>query len=187
MISSPLGKMLFQFRTFTLGAWSKQTLSSWHMADAEAVTGLLFSSVLGALAYATQTALNGLGLPGKDWEKLAKDKLSEKQILAAGFQRAGASSIIPSIIDTALGLGGQTPVFNTRSTQQPSGGLLQNPTFGLYDSLYGTVRKANKAAFGDDEWTSADYRTASRALNPLHNYPLMIQFINATSGVRPSP
>ena len=181
MIASPLGKLLFQFRNFTLGAWSKQTMSSLHMADPEAAFSFMGSMVFGSMAYATQSALNGLGLQGEEAQKWSEDRLSVHKIAAAAFQRAGASSLMPGACDFGAGLLGLDPFFDTRSTQQPTQGWSSNPTTGLIDSIYKGVRGVNQSVLGGDDYSSQDFRNLSRAVNVLHNYPIMLQTINAAS------
>lgn len=186
MLSHPVAKLLAQFRTFTLGAWSKQTLSNIHMHEMNDLNGFLFSMMIGAVGFAIQTRLNSFGLGEEEMKKINEEKLSVKGLAKAGFQRAGASSIIPGLIDTGIGLTGGDPWFNARSTQQPTGGLLSNPTLGAIDGIYSGIRGLTTAAHEDGHMTSKDFIAASRAVNILHNYPIMLQLMNGASSNFPA-
>ena len=186
MLGEPFAKLIFQFRTFVLGAWSKQTLSAAHNRELGDLYGFMASMMFGAMAYTVQTNLSLIGLSAEDHKKAASDRLSDAKIAMAGFQRAGASSLIPGAFDFGAGILGFDPWFNTRSTQQPTQGLYANPTIGLVDDVYKGLRGVNTALHEDGTLTSGDVRNISRALNVLHNYPLMLQTINATSSLLPA-
>nr|WP_280142658.1 D-alanyl-D-alanine carboxypeptidase family protein [Methylobacterium gossipiicola] len=186
MLGSPMAKLLFQFRNFTIGAWSKQTLSAVHNHELNDLFGFMASMLFGAMAYTVQTNLSLIGLSEEDRKKAVSDRLSDAKIAMAGFQRAGASSLIPGAFDFGAGIAGFDPWFNTRSTQQPSAGLLANPTAGLVDDFMKGIGGVTGSFHEGGKLVSGDVRNLSRALNVLHNYPLMIQTINATSSLLPA-
>jgi len=186
MLGSPFAKILFQFRNFVIGAWSKQTLSAVHNHELNDLSGFMASMMFGAMAYTVQTNLNLLGMSEEDKKKAAGDRLSDAKIAMAGFQRAGASSLIPGAFDFGAGIAGFDPWFNTRSTQNPSAGLLANPTAGLADDFLKGVGGVTSSFHEGGKLVSGDVRNLSRALNVLHNYPLMLQTINATSSLLPA-
>jgi hypothetical protein len=186
MLGEPFAKLLVQFRSFVLGAWSKQTLSAVHNHELNDLFGFMASMMFGAMAYTVQTNLNLIGLSGEDRKKAMSDRLSDTKIIQAGFQRAGASSLLPGAFDFGAGILGFDPWFNTRSTQQPTQGLIANPTIGLVDDAYKGLRGATTALHGDGTFTSGDARSLSRAVNVLHNYPVMIQLMNTASSSRPA-
>lgn len=182
VLGHPIAKLLLQIRSFTLGAWSKQTLSSIHMRDWEALNGFWASMVFGGgAAYTAQTALNGIGLTGKDREEYVRSRLSDGKIVTAAIQRAGQSSLLPGILDFGGGVFGFEPVFDTRSTGQPTQGWGANPTTGLVDSLYKGTQGVAESVLQGESYTGKDFRNLSRAVNVLHNFPLVLQGINATS------
>jgi hypothetical protein len=186
MLGSPFAKILFQFRNFVIGAWSKQTLSAVHNHELNDLFGFMASMMFGAMAYTVQTNLNLLGMSDEDKKKAASDRLSDAKIAMAGFQRAGASSLIPGAFDFGAGIAGFDPWFNTRSTQNPSAGLLANPTAGLVDDFMKGAGGVTSSFHEGGRLVSGDVRNLSRALNVLHNYPLMLQTINATSSLLPA-
>lgn len=184
ILGHPVAKLLTQFRSFSIGAWSKNTLSNIHMRDWESVNAVFASAAFGGLAYITQTYSQSLGLPEKDRKKFLEERLSDKKIAAAHFQRTGFSSLIPGVADFGLGLVGLDPLFDTRSTGQPTQGWAANPTTGLIDSAYGAIRELGQTV-GGEEYSSKDFRQLMSVVNPFHKYPLMLQTINATSGAFP--
>jgi hypothetical protein len=186
MLGHPLAKVVFQFRNFVLGAWSKQTLSALHTHELNDLYGFMASMMFGSMAYAVQTNLSLIGLNETDRAKAMSDRLSDRKVAQAGFQRAGASSLIPGAFDFGAELFGFDPMFNTRSTQQPTAGLLSNPTVGLVDGLYVGLKGATTSMHEDGHMTSGDVRNLSKALNVLHNYPAMLQLINTASAQYPS-
>ncbi|MGC5778329.1 transglycosylase SLT domain-containing protein [Methylobacterium sp. NFXW15] len=183
VMGSPFAKLLFQFRTFTIGAWSKQTLSSLHLHEANDLFGFMASMMFGSMAYAVQTNLNTLWMNEEDRKKVHDERLNPKKIAMAGFQRAGASSLIPGMWDFGTGMIGLDPLFDTRSTQQPTKGLAANPTLGLIDSIHGATRGLTTAAYPDGHLTSGDVR---RALTILGNFPGFVHMVNATSAPFPA-
>ncbi|WP_245930727.1 M15 family metallopeptidase [Methylobacterium radiodurans] len=186
VLGHPVAKVVTQFRNFVLGAWSKQTLSALHTHELNDLYGFMASMMFGAMAYTVQTNLSLIGLSEEDRAKAASDRLSDRKIAQAGFQRAGASSLIPGAFDLGAELFGFDPLFNTRSTQQPTAGLMSNPTVGLLDGLYTGVKGFTGSLHEDGHVTSGDVRNLSKALNVLHNYPGMLQLINTASSRYPS-
>lgn len=181
VLGHPIARLLFQFRSFTLGAWSKQTLSSLHLRDWEALNGFWVSMVFGGAAYTAQTALNGIGLSGKDREEYVRLRLSDEKVALAAIQRAGQSSLLPGILDFGGGVFGFEPFFDTRSTGQATQGWGANPTTGLIDSVVKGAKGVSEAALHGEAFTGQDFRNLSRAVNVLHNFPLVLQSVNSTS------
>jgi hypothetical protein len=123
--------MLFQFRTFMLGAWTKQTLSSIHLRDREAVSAFLLTNFLAGLVYVAKTNLQAVGR--SDREGYLDKRLTPENVALAAFQNGGASSLIPMVMDSGLTLAGQAPVFDFRNTGLPSNAIFGNPTMSLLD------------------------------------------------------
>jgi Transglycosylase SLT domain len=186
LLGSPFARILFQFRNFSIGAWSKQTLSAMHTHQVEDLHGFAASMMFGAMAYAVQTRLNIAGLQGEDFDREMERRLSNEKIVAAAFQRAGASSLIPGAWDFGSPLLGLDPVFDTRSTQQPTQGLASNPTFGLIDSLHGGFHDFNKSLRPGEHLSSGEYGRLMRAMVPVANFPGVLQLLNLSSRAYPA-
>lgn len=138
-VSHPIAGMMTQFRVFTLGAYTKQTLKHLHFRDKEALAGAIWSSMLATAAYAAQVKVRALGRD--DAEEFEQKLLSPENMTAAALGRAGWASFLPMIVDTASFNGAlYSPVFgNIRSTTQSSDLIFGNPTFGLVDDLTKSV------------------------------------------------
>lgn len=130
-----LGKMLFQFRTFMLGAWFKQTL--WHakMADREALGAVMWSMMTGGVIYTAQTLAQAS--TRSDREEFLKQKLHPVQMAMNVFQRTGFSSIMPMLLDIPLQVGKSPFTFNGRTTGQNSDPITGNPSMSLYGDITG--------------------------------------------------
>jgi hypothetical protein len=188
MLGHPLAKLFFQFRSFTLGAWSKNTLSNIHMNDFETYHAFAASMAFGAMAYMAQVYLNAQGMGEKEKQKFLEERLDDKKIFAAAFQRAGFTSLMPGMIDTGVGLLGYDPLFNTRATQQPTQGLVQVPALGMVDNAYKGVHALTSSFLPqrqeDGSWergvyTQKDFKATVNAINLLGNMPGLVNLINA--------
>ena len=131
-MTKPVGRMVIQFRTFAIQSWEKQTLRTIQVRDARAFIGWALTGVLGSLAYVGQQYAGSL--TDKDKRRALKKNLSMKNIAAQGFARSGASSILPSVVDTTSSFFGADPLFQSRYSGLSSRGLMSNPTFDLFDS-----------------------------------------------------
>ncbi|CAA0110460.1 Uncharacterised protein [Starkeya nomas] len=130
-MSHPVAKTVLQFRTFVIGAHSKQMLHNIHMWDRESLTNFLGSMVAGQLGHVAQTVANAPMLS----EKQLEERLSLQGIAMGGFQRVGMVALLPLMVDTVARAFGQPGVFNSRSTDQTSDVWFGNPTTGLLDDI----------------------------------------------------
>jgi len=126
-----LGKVLTQFRSFAVNAYSKQFLHNVHFRDME--TFMVFSMGLmsSSLAYiGQQTANNWM-----DGEKL-EDRLSLDNIVKGSLQKHGMLTLFPGLVDTAMQLTGFDPVFKYgRSSGQAASFIAGNPTVSTINNL----------------------------------------------------
>ena len=164
---STAGKFLFQFRSFMMNAFFKQTLHGVAMRDAANTVGLLTTSLLGGMSYTLQTLLNET-----DEEKLDK-KLAPEKIALAGFNRSGYSSLIPATTDTAIGLltGGTVGGLfaHGRSSGLGTGLIAGNPSVDLADKGAQALAGGPNALLRDDYALSqADVRAMAGVL-PYQN------------------
>jgi hypothetical protein len=154
--SNPIGKLFFQFRSFMLAAYTKQTLHSIHMRDWPAFTSFMFSMVFGGLAFSAQTYLQSIGRSDQQQfltEKLGDDDKGsmEKKLALAAFQRTGASSLFPMMADQMTWMAGFDPLFAARSTSLPSQGLVSNPTLSLVDNILMSTRSLTNGEYSQTD------------------------------------
>jgi hypothetical protein len=151
-----VGKVLTQFRSFSLVAWNKQFLFGVNHMSPEIATAWGASMLFAGLSYVAQTGLNYAHSP-KDLEQ----RLSIGHIAASSFQRAGFSSIMPMGISTF-----GTAAFNVdpfqfgRTTGQSTNLITGNPTYDLaFNKLYGTLNNtAQSFLTSDHAWTKNDIK-----------------------------
>ncbi|MCO5092978.1 class I SAM-dependent methyltransferase [Bosea sp. (in: a-proteobacteria)] len=124
-----LGRMVFQFRSFVMGAWARHLMHNIHMRDWETATTFLLTGLGGVLTHIAYSHYRYASDPRRE-EKLDR-ALSWQGLLAGGFQRTSWSSFVPTAADSVLALAGQDPVFGFRMSGQASNFLTGNPTFSL--------------------------------------------------------
>lgn len=105
LMSSMLGKLLFQFRNFAITAFTKQFLNGLAQRDMRTFLGFLSTVVFGGVSYALQTAANYGGTDQFE------EKMTFDRVAAASLARSGYSSILPMTIDSLveMGSGGEVP------------------------------------------------------------------------------
>lgn len=171
-----LGRMVFQFRSFVMGAWARHLMHNIHMRDWETATTFLLTGLGGVLTHIAYSHYRYATDPRRE-EKLDR-ALSWQGLLAGGFQRASWSSFVPSLADTALSLAGQEPVFGFRMTSQPSHLVTGNPTFGLFDDVKnGVGGMAGNALSRDNQLSQRDVTNLVRAF-PWGNWVPFIHLMN---------
>lgn len=109
-----VGRVLIQFRSFMLNAYSKQLLHNFEIDGMKAFMPWAYGMVFGGLAYTLRQTANTVGLP--DRREQLKERLSAKNIAAGAFNTAGMSSLIPAGVDTIWQFTGNEPVFQYART-----------------------------------------------------------------------
>jgi hypothetical protein len=165
--SNPLWQMMFQFRTFTLGAWAKQFLHNVHMKDMTSLNTMVMTMVSSAAVYAIQTQLQAIGRSDKD--NFLEKRLSPGSMAKAAFARSGWSSIIPMGIDSAAMVAGVSPQFDFRTTGQTTDILFGNPTTGLLDDLQKFSKGIVRPPYEGRDRSQTEYRNIARVF-PFQNW-----------------
>lgn len=175
-MSHPIAKVFLQFRTFMVGAYSKQTLKAANFRDAMVLHQIMLTAGFAAAGYIAQTKIQSIGR--SDQDKFLEDRLNPKAIAEAAFSRAAMSSILPMLIDSGRLLVGTEPLFSfTRTTGQASDAWLGNPTKSLADD----VAKASASIAGlteDRPWSQEEARNLLRVM-PFANSLPMVMGLNA--------
>jgi len=169
-MTSDFGRVLIQFRSFTVAAYEKQllrnTMAVQHARDWDSFSAFIYPLFTGAMAYVAMTHTQSIGR--KDREKFLKQRLSNANIATAAFQRGAWSSIIPMSIDTITGSAGFDPLFSARSSGLESDPLFGNPTADLL--INGRKAFAGLTApFRNDYDYSQDDMRNLRKLLPFQN------------------
>ena len=176
---SPLFRSVMQLRQFVLTAWHNNTLHNLNMRDGESlahVTATLFSA---AVVYAAQVRLQAA--TERDPDKFLKERLAPGAFSAAVFQRSAFSSILPTIADTAISPFAD-PIFNYRTSGQPSNVLLGNPSMGLMNDIQAAGQGLLFPIFDGRPRSQQEYKAMMRVL-PLQNFmPIQSLFSTMVSG-----
>jgi hypothetical protein len=177
-----IGKILTQFRSFTLVAWAKQGMHNLHYADASTAVAWSLSMVFAGAAYAAQNAINFAHDDAQRRKRLEIDEIAK-----AAFQRAGFASLTPGAIDTVMQFTRGEPMFAYgRTTGLGTGFIVGNPTMDLVSSkILGTLQNASRSVFDDEHlWTRKDVKNGLGLFLP--NYIGVRNFVDAASSEFPS-
>lgn len=166
-MSNPVARIFLQFRSFTMGAWSKQLLHNIHMRDGETFALFTMTSAWAGIAYMMQTYAQSVGR--SDREAFLEERLSPAAIGKASFQRAGYASLIPTVVDTAAAMGGLDPMFDYRSSGQVSNVLFGSPTVGLLDNARSVTGPLQSSVFEGRALSQREIRQINSVL-PFSNF-----------------
>jgi len=180
--TSDYARILTQFRTFTLGSYTKQLMNRLYVLaetrgkDFHTYSAFMASMIGAVQFYAVQSYINSFGR--SDQKQYLEKRLSPENLAKIGFLRSSWSSLIPGAVDTAL-----TPFLETlpfsygRNTELSSQFLSGIPTINLIQSTLDTTRALKKIAF--DPTYQASKRDVQKGLSliALQN-ALIIKNIN---------
>jgi len=145
-------RILTQFRTFTLGSYTKQLMNRLYVLaetrgkDFQTYSAFMASMVGAVQFYAVQSYINSFGR--KDQKQYLEKRLSPENLAKIGFLRSSWSSLIPGAIDTALyPFLDDLPFSYGRNTDLASNFLSGIPTINLVSSTFDTTRNLTKMAF----------------------------------------
>jgi len=178
---TPMGQIMFQFRSFVMNAWGKQLLSNLNQRDLQTGMSWMYATSLGVVAYVGQQHLNTLG--AEDREEVLEERLSLKNVATGGFQRAGFASLMPMMADTANTWANpwvDEPLFAYgRTSGQLTDIITGNPSVDAVSSLRGGALGGIKAGAREDYEMSSEQVDDLYSLIPLNNTYGLRNFSNA--------
>lgn len=166
MVGTWFGKVIFQFRSFVIGAWARHLLHNIHMRDWQTALTFLWTGLGGALTHVAHSHLSTLGR--SDREEELKRRLSAKSIILNGWARTSYASFMPQLVDTAMAFTDHDPLF-TRVSGQATDAFLGNPTVGLLNDSRNAVRGLVGNSRGGNDLSQADVRNALKVF-PFQNW-----------------
>ena len=167
-MTSTMGKILTQFRTFMLVSHAKQFLHNIKRNDFAAYSAMMWSCFYGGAAYTLQTHVNAIGRDDK--EDFLRERLSAEEIGKAAFQRSSWAALLPGSWDTLMWATGQEPVFAyKRTTGLATSFIAGNPVFDLLDTAGKVARGGTRAAFNEEYQWSRGQQRALNSLLPFQN------------------
>lgn len=170
-----LGKIMTQFRAFPIHAYSKQLIHGVAMNDMQTYMAFSYGIATASMAYMAQTYINH----GSDREELKK-RMTWKSIIAGTTQKHAMSSILPSTVDTVLGVAGVDPLFKYgRSTGNDASFITGNPTVKLLGTLGAAKNIPTSVLFNPDyKFSQQDTRVLRDMLPNLIGVKQGIKMMN---------
>jgi len=181
MFSSPMGRTILQFRSFMLAAWTKQFMQgvNYGMGGGreafETFATFAGTTFMAGLVFIARTNIQAAGR--SDREEYLKNRLSERNIVAASLQNSSWFTLLAPITETALYAVGQDPLLAHRNSGI-SNQLWDSPTTDLIESTLGASRVMAGALFGNENLTQNDMRSL-RQLAPFQNAMGIMQLFDA--------
>ena len=167
-MTSVVGKIITQFRAFTLVAHAKQFLFGVRRRDFASFQAMSYSSLFAGAAYTLQTHINSLGR--SDREKFLEERLSASEIGKAAFARSTWAAILPGMTDTFLKTIGEDQMFGyTRSTGLASNFFNGIPTVDFINKASNVVSGGFRAALNEEYQWSQGQQRALNSLAPYNN------------------
>lgn len=157
-------QLFTQFRTFTLVAYEKQLMHNIAAKDGQATLAMLYSTFFAGSAYVLQTTLNSVGR--EDQEEFLEERLSNKAIAAAAFQRASYATLVPAMIDTGAMFIMDDPIFAYGRSTGLSSNLIQGiPAVDLVDDVFKASTGVSKALLNPDvQWSQGHQKAFNSVL-----------------------
>jgi hypothetical protein len=171
MMSHPIAQTLMQFRSYAMTAWENQLLHGLAARDGRTFAQFTASMISGAMVYAVQTNLQALGR--SDADKFLEEKFSPHKFGAAVFQRAGFSSLLPMIIDSAAVFTPAGPVFDARPSGQSTDFIFGNPFFSLINDAQKTTRTIMQRTWDGKEMSQPELRQMARTMFLQNTMPII--------------
>jgi len=158
---STTGKIMTQFRSFMLSAWTKQTLHGIHHRDFQAFVTFQLGMFVAGLSYIAQQSLN-IADPEERKKRLAPDEIAK-----AAFLRSAHSSLAPAMIDQVVRATGEDPLFAySRASGLASDFIGGVPTVDTVDKLGQLLEVPSAIIRPDQQVTQRDLRNV-RSLLPV--------------------
>lgn len=154
LMHTTMGKLLFQFRSFAINAYTRHSLHAASRLDSTAGIAFATGTAFGALSVLGRTVANY----GPNDERTKKLVENPAHLAKSGFQVGSLSSILPMLVDTGADLIGSDPVFGNagRSTDLASSALMGVPTIDLMKKMYRALGIPANAIRTDKEVSKQD-------------------------------
>lgn len=182
-MTSTMGQILTQFRTFMLVSYAKQTLHNIKANDFRGYSGMAYSAAFAGLSYIAQTQANAQFR--EDKEEFLKERLSIEAIGKASFQRSSWASLFPALVDTGAMFYTDDPVFAYRSTGLDTNLIGGVPSVQLISKGLSSAQAASRALLNPDLQFSRGQQRALNTLVPFQNAIGIKNALNKLVDMRP--
>lgn len=184
-MGNTLGQLGFQFMGFSMQAWNKQLMYGMNHLDAATVNTMFQGIFFGSLVYSARMYQQSIGMEEEDRQKFLEDRLSPQKIIANGWSRTGASSMLPNIVSTIMPAQYGGDLFAGGRTTSDLSGLMSNPTLGLANSLLTLGKKSIVNPLDDTKQFTKSDMNAFFKLMPLNNLVGVNNVLNSLSADLP--
>lgn len=182
-MTSTMGQVVSQFRTFMLVSWSKQFLHNVKAKDVRTLYTFLFSTTFASIPYIAQTQVNAQFRDDK--EKYLNEMLDPVTIAKASFQRSSWSSLFPALVDTGAMFYADDPVFAYRSSGLDTNLITGIPTFQLIFKGLASAQAMSRSTLNPDLQFSQGQQRALNTLIPWQNAIGIKNALNKLVELRP--
>jgi len=182
-MTSTMGQILTQFRTFMLVSYAKQTLHNIKANDFRGYSGMVYSAAFAGLSYVAQTQVNAQFRDDK--EEFLKERLSAEAVGKAAFQRSSWASLFPALVDTGAMFYSDDPVFAYRSTGLDTNLIGGVPSVQLISKGLSSAQAASRALLNPDKQFSQGQQRALNTLVPFQNAIGIKNALNKLVDMRP--
>lgn len=171
-MSKTFYQVLFQFMSFGMAAYEKKTVNAFYQRDIRTAMAIMTTSATASMVY----ALNqwSLSLSEEDPQSFLEERLKADNIVKAGIQMGGYSSLLPTAIDSVYTPMMDEPLF----AYARSSGLASNIWEG--NPTYSTLTRAGSLATGslrsaiDSEYSFSKQNYQDlKGLMPWHTAPVI--------------
>jgi hypothetical protein len=167
IMGTTLGKTVFQFMNFSMHAWNKQLMYSLNHRDAATANTMLQGLLYGSIVYSARQYQQSLGLGAEERQKFIENRLTPTKIVANGFSRMGASSMLPNLASTFIP--GASELFAGGRTTSDLSGMMSNPTLGLVNGAVTLAKKGVINPISDEKQFTKSDANAFFKMMPLNN------------------
>ncbi len=156
-MQSDVAKFVLQFKSFLLGAYTKQTLYGLRHMDSRQVTSWFMQLAAGSITYYGMTKMKQLAFSDEQQQAAdTKGQLGWQDVILQGFARTPVSGMFPTVIDSVV-TQYTDPVFaQSRASGQAQGGLDSLPITGALNSLNRTATGIYRSVTEDREMTQSE-------------------------------
>jgi len=184
-MGNTLGQLGFQFMGFSMQAWNKQLMFGMHHRDASTVNTMFQGIFFGSMVYSARMYQQSIGMEEAARQKFLEDRLSPQKIIANGWSRTGASSMLPNIISTVMPAQYGGDLFAGGRTTSDLSGLMSNPTLGLANSVLTLAKKSIVNPLDDTKQFTKSDMNAFFKLLPMNNLMGVNNVMNSISNNYP--
>lgn len=152
-----VAKFVLQFKSFLLGAYTKQTLYGLRHMDSRQVTSWFMQLAAGSITYYGMGKVKQLAFSDEQQAEADEaNKLGWRDVILQGIARTPVATLFPTAIDNVASLYTDPIWAQSRASGQATGGLDSLPITGALSSLNRTAKGIYGSVMEDREMTQSE-------------------------------